>query len=116
MFPLAISRTTPVPASTVLPGSGVIFKTIPGSCSESIAIVLLTLNPAAVKAALTSSRGLPNKPVGTMASPGPSEIVNVTADPSETRIVASGSWLATRSFGILGSGALWMVIVSPANS
>ena len=46
---------------------------------------------------------IPIKSSGTIASPGPSEIVSVTDEPALKRVVASGFWLATRSRGITPS-------------
>ena len=52
---------------------------------------------------------IPTRLSGTMASPGPSEIVRTTAEPICARVVASGNWLATRSLGITPSWARLIV-------
>ena len=87
------------------PGAGVTLKTVPSASSEGAASVLEITRPAAAKAVRASIRDIPTSPSGTTASPGPLEIVKVTADPFLTCVVARGIWLATRSSGIRGSCA-----------
>ena len=87
------------------PASGVIFRTIPVLELESTGIICVTNRPAAASSFRASSRLKPTIFVGIVVSPGPSEIVNVMLLPFGARVVASGSCDATRSFGILESGA-----------
>ena len=64
-----------------------------------------------------SSSDKPTKPVGTVVSPGPDEIVNVTLLPFAALLVASGSCDATRLIGIRGSGAVFIfTLKSPSNA
>ena len=67
--------------------------------------------PTAANELRASIRDRPTKSVGTIASPGPSEIVRITPEPFAARVVASGNWLATRSFGIRESWARAIVTV-----
>ena len=103
--PLAICNTTPLPAEIVEPGSGETFNTVPCSRSDGTACVDEITKPTAASELRASIRDKPTKSVGTMASPGPSEIVRMTLEPLVARVVASGNWLATRSLGILESWA-----------
>ena len=72
------------------PTSGVTFKTVPSGSSDGTASVCATNKPTAAKAARASINDIPINPVGTIASPGPSEIVNTTPEPFCARVVARG--------------------------
>ena len=98
-------KTTPVPAVTVEPISGVTAKTVPCGLSEGVTSVRATTKPTEVSTARASPSNKPTNPSGTMASPGPSEIVITTAEPFLACVDATGNWLETRSMGICGSGA-----------
>ena len=89
----------------VEPAPGVTSSTVPCASSEGDAIVCETTKPAAARAARASVRIIPTSPSGTIASPGPSEIVRTTPEPGFTSLDASGIWLAIRPAGILGSCA-----------
>ena len=90
-LPLAISKTTPPPALIIEPASGVIFKTTPVLEFESTGTILVINKPAADRALRASSRLSPTIVVGTVVSPGPSEIVNVMLLPYGARDAARGS-------------------------
>ena len=68
-------------------------------------MVCETNRPTAESAARASVSAMPTRSSGTIASPGPSEIVRITPEPGRASLAASGIWLATLPDGIRGSCA-----------